>query len=269
LKALLNRFQNQRQLGAKDEQSTLSSDSSLSSNDSQQQEHRQNADIIRTTRVIRRIHRVVGQLFSILSLVRRPTSLSKNEKIYNYDFVSKLKDEYQELLGDLENHIEFYLRKNFKSASPEEQCTVPQYLITRFKQAAVFRRKALLLKSRHKLKLQGNVAAKFDQTPGQNANLAQPDMARMDVKAPAPTEAGSKILSETVLSIAFEPIKSRQAELSSQPAPKSSKSVIQQRGRLDVPLPPKLEAIALEFDCYICGLTLEKVEAQEDRWKYV
>lgn len=225
--------------------------------------------------MVRRVRRIIGQLFSVLSLVRRPTSLGANEKVLNYDFASKLGHDYQELLGTLPDYLDSWLKQNFKSVSDSQQCTLPQFLFDRLKQAAIFRRKAWLLRSRHKRKLHGDVAARFDRVPFRQTITIQQNPAsvashdRADAKTIARGEAGSKILSGTVPSITPEQIRLRQTKVTAQPTPKSSKSVIQQRGRLDVPFPPKRAAPAMEFDCYICGLTLDKVEAQEDRWKYV
>lgn len=140
LSGFLKRFENLRHIEASDERTTLLLDSSLSSFDSQQQVHGQNTDERRATRMVRRIRRIVGQLFSVLFLVRRPTSLSANEKVLNYDFASKLGHDYHEFLGTIQDYMDFWLKQNFKSVADSQQCTLPQFLFNRLKQAADFRR---------------------------------------------------------------------------------------------------------------------------------
>lgn len=75
------------------------------------------------------------------------------------------------------------------------------------------------------------------------------------------------MFSDTLPSVATQPLKDGPHPSSIQAAPKSTIFVVLMRHQLNVPRPPKSEPGMPEVDCYDCGTALDRTLLQQTHWK--
>lgn len=260
--------------------SDSSSGSSLSSTEDEDEEGIEKPSYLE--KAIQHLRHVTDQLFSLLHLVRQPTALSSNQKVFSYNFQANFADDYEDLIDNFASSVRIHLWRTFRSAelgpsafshdTLASKCSLPATLVERLVSSAVLRRKALMLKLRHSRKLWSTTnenMPSLEQHGQKVIKLEGVDLTKPNI----PVEPSSRVIdadsrySQTVPSQLVQPQNQDSYGVSKMEFPRSSKSVVVQRAGLDIPAPPKIPIGETEFQCFICGHVLRREMAQTDFWR--
>lgn len=223
----------------------------------------QSADVV--AKALTTIKDTITRLYRLSTIIKKPSSSNENIKVANF----MAKEEESEELKEFQNSVRWQIHFRLPDASPA--------LLNRLADAAVFRRKKLEYRERHKEKLKQGVEHSF------SLDLVVPLLPKDGVArplgverraAPSPRrQAGSASGSlSTMQYSATEASSVNRLKFASYPKSVAlsgiTKSAVARREQLDIPAPPsKAEGESKEAVCPYCFRIVDKEDMVQARWK--
>ncbi|RAL67650.1 hypothetical protein DID88_008399 [Monilinia fructigena] len=211
------------------------------------------------------IKEIINRLYRLSTIIKKPSSSNENVKVANF----MAKEEGSEELKEFETSVRWQIQFRLPNASPD--------LLDRLVDAAVFRRRKLEYRERHKEKLSQGVEHSFASElvvplfPKET--VLQPSGAQRKSAAGLRREASSSRGSlSTMQYSATEASSVNRLKFASYPksvAPSGiTKSAIARREQLDFPAPPsKPEGESKEAICPYCFRVIDREDMTQARWK--
>ncbi|THV52280.1 hypothetical protein BGAL_0083g00020 [Botrytis galanthina] len=220
-------------------------------------------DVVATA--LNTIKDTITRLYRLSTIIKKPSSANENVKVAN--FIAK--DEASAELVEFQNSVRWQIEFRFPDASPT--------LLNRLVEAAVFRRRKLEYRERHKEKLKQGVERSFSSdlvlplipkstvirsagaqhrgTPilRQQANSARGSISTMNYSATEASSINRLKFASYPKSVAISGI---------------TRSAVARREQLDIPAPPsKSEGEVKEAVCPYCFRIVDKEDMIQARWK--
>lgn len=230
------------------------------------------------------VEEIVGRLYRLASVIRRPITYSENARIAAF---ARTNPAAHDLCAELASHIRFQIehiqfRRNesdLESGVPP----VPPFLVNRLVQAAVFRRERLLYRERHQKKLgHGSKFADPINLEAGNTMGGQP-MPHLAISEKAAllnednaSQKPAKPPTSLRSSLRTVPLSATEASLITPPdrnlKPRSgassavTRSAVARREHLDVPPPPRIDAGTKDVICPYCFMILRASVTKPELW---
>ncbi|KAB8300074.1 hypothetical protein EYC80_000307 [Monilinia laxa] len=211
------------------------------------------------------IRETINRLYRLSTIIKKPNSSNENVKVANF----MAKEEASEELKEFETSVRWQIQFRLPNTSPA--------LLDRLVDAAVFRRRKLEYRERHKEKLSQGVEHSFASElvvplfPKET--VLRPPGAQRKRAAGLRRESGSSRGSlSTMQYSATEASSVNRLKFASYPksvAPSGiTKSAIARREQLDFPAPPsKSEGESKEAICPYCFRIIDREDMAQARWK--
>lgn len=220
-------------------------------------------DVVATA--LETIKDTINRLYRLSNIIKKPSSSNENVKVAN--FIAK--EEASEKLKEFQTSVSWQIKFRLPNASPA--------LLDRLVEAAVFRRKKLEYRERHKEKLRQGIEQSFATDL---AVSLLPKDAKLrpfgDDRKAAPVlrqQAGSARGSlNTMQYSATEASSVNRLKFASYPKSVAlsgiTKSAVSRREHLDIPVPPsKSKGESEEVVCPYCFRVVDKEDMIQARWK--
>ncbi|KAJ8064734.1 hypothetical protein OCU04_007052 [Sclerotinia nivalis] len=220
------------------------------------------SDVVATA--LKTIKETINRLYRLSTIIKKPSSSNENVKVAN--FIAK--EEESEELKEFQNSVRWQIKFRLPDASPA--------LLDRLVQAAVFRRKKLEYRERHKEKLRQGVEQSFATelaVPLLPKDTALRPFGYQRKASPALRQQGSARGSlNTMQYSATEASSVNRLKFASYPKSVAlsgiTKSAVARREQLDIPAPPsKSEEESKEAVCPYCFRIVDKEDMVQARWK--
>jgi hypothetical protein len=230
------------------------------------------------------VEEIIGQLYQLASVIRRPITYSENTRIA--DFV-RTNPAAHDLCADLASHIRFQI-ENIQFRRSESDLAsgvtpVPPFLVNRLVQAAVLRRQRLLYRERHQKKLdRGSKFADLINLDSQNTTGVQPmphptideeaallneaNASQNPAKAPKSLRSSSRTVPLSATEASFINLKDRNLKRRSGGLSAVTRSAVARRAHLDVPPPPGMDAGTMDVICPYCFMILKASVTKPEVW---
>ncbi|QSZ30694.1 hypothetical protein DSL72_000252 [Monilinia vaccinii-corymbosi] len=206
----------------------------------------------------------ITRLYRLSAIIKKPSSSNENVKVANF----MAKEEDSEELREFQISVRWQIQFRLPSASPA--------LLERLVDAAVFRRRKLEYRERHKEKLGQGVEPFFSELA---VPLLPEDTVLRQVGAQHRSAAGlrrqgglARSYASTLQYSATEASSVNRLKFASYPKSAAlsgiTKSAVARREQLDIPAPPsKSEEGLKEAVCPYCFRIVDKEDMVPDRWK--
>ncbi|TGO44913.1 hypothetical protein BOTNAR_0722g00040 [Botryotinia narcissicola] len=203
-------------------------------------------------RALNTIKDTITRLYRLSTIIKKPSSANENVKVA--DFIAK--NEASAELVEFQISVRWQIEFRFPDASPT--------LLNRLIEAAVFRRRKLEYRERHKEKLKQGVDRSFA------SDLVLPLIPKNIVIRPAGAQHRGSI--STMQYSATEASSVNRLKFASYPKSVAisglTRSAVARREQLDVPAPPsKSEGEVKEAICPYCFRIVDKEDMIQARWK--
>lgn len=223
----------------------------------------QSTDLVSTA--LGTIRETITRLYRLSTIIKKPSSSNENVKVANF----MAKEEGSEELKEFETSVRWQIQFRLPNASPA--------LLDRLVDAAVFRRRKLEYRERHKEKLSQGVEHSFTSelvVPlfPKEAVLRQPGFQRRSATGLRRQASPSRASLSTIQYSATEASSVNRLKFASYPksvAPSGiTKSAVARREQLDFPAPPcKSEGESKEAVCPYCFRIIDREDMAQARWK--
>lgn len=232
---------------------------------------------------IQAVEEIIGRLYRLASVIRRPITYSENARIADF---ARTNHAAQDLCVELASHTRFQIEQiQFRRNENDLKSgvlPVPPFLVNRLVQAAVLRRQRLLYRERHQKKLDhGSKFADLINLDSRNnmgqsmahqarnektALLNEANASQKPAKPPKSLRSSLRTVPLSATEASLVNPTDRNLKPHSGALSAVTRSAVARRERLDVPPPPRIDAGTKNVICPYCFMILKASVTKVEHW---